>query len=265
MGRFLNRLGRFIQSFAVMIMRPDDLIEYSCQTYHSSGVVDSWTQKDLVDSGLIPIEEVLLKNIPLEKGSLLLLGIGGGREAIALAKKGFSVTGVDIVPDMVKIAQENALKHGVEIEGIVQEISKIDVPANFYDIVWFCSTLYSCVPTRKRRVEMLQRIRNTLKPEGYLSCQFHWNSYEEFPSKVEPVRKIFSYLTLGNLWYEKGDILWGNVEFIHSFSSENTLRSEFEEGGFKVIKINIPEEGIRGSAILRNASTSSSVTHDIKK
>lgn len=264
-GYFLNRLGRFIQSLSVMVMRPDDLVEYSRQTYSKSKVIESWSRKDLVDPGLIDDEKSFLENIPLKTGPLLLLGVGGGREAIHLAKRGFRVTGVDFVPDMLQKAKENAFKHGVKIEGLVQDIYKLNVPSNSYDIVWLCSAMYSCVPTRKRRVEMLKRIRNALKPGGYFLCQFHFDSKAGFSPKVEFFLKIFAYISLGNLWYEKGDMLWGNVEFIHAFPSEDMLRSEFEEGGFQVIKIDVSEGSVRGGAILRSTSTSSSGIKGVKK
>lgn len=33
LGHFLVRLGRFIQSLSIMVMRPDDLVELGRQTY----------------------------------------------------------------------------------------------------------------------------------------------------------------------------------------------------------------------------------------
>jgi SAM-dependent methyltransferase len=250
-SRFLIRLGRFVESLAIQVMRPQDLIEFGAQSYRNPGAVEGWSRRDFVAEGLIPCEKDLLKDIPLKNGNLLLLGMGGGREAIPLAKMGFSVTGVDFVPEMVEQAKRNAREQGIEIEGMVQEISNIEVPANSYDIVWLCSTMYSCVPTRKKRLEMLRRIRCALKSDGYFVCQFHWEPHRGYGSRGAIVRKLFSYLTLGNLTYERGDILWQNVEFIHIFSSEDNLRSEFEEGGFKATKIYLPNDSVRGQAILR--------------
>jgi 2-polyprenyl-3-methyl-5-hydroxy-6-metoxy-1,4-benzoquinol methylase len=250
-ARFLIRLGKFVESLAIQVMKPQDLIKFGCQSYQNPGSVEGWSRRDFVAEGLIPCEKDLLKDIPLKKGSLLLLGMGGGREAIPLAKMGFSVTGVDFVPEMVEKATRNAREQGVEIEGLVQEISEIEISANSYDIVWLCSTMYSCVPTRKKRVEMLRKIRRALKPDGYFVCQFHWEPYRRYGSKSIFIKRLISYLTLGNLAYEKGDILWQNVEFIHIFSSEDNLRSEFEEGGFKAKKIYLPNDSVRGQAILR--------------
>lgn len=142
LGRFLIRLGKFVQSLAVMVMRPDDLVEFGRQMYTRPHNVASWGRPELVYRGLGLNETALLEHLPLKQGRLLLLGVGGGREAIPLAQMGFDVTGVDFVPGMVEKARENAAQRGVRIEGLVQEISKLDVPDGAYDVVWLCAAMY---------------------------------------------------------------------------------------------------------------------------
>jgi 2-polyprenyl-3-methyl-5-hydroxy-6-metoxy-1,4-benzoquinol methylase len=252
-GSFLIRLGGFIQSLALMIMKPNDLVEFSRQTYARERMVENFGRQDLVYPILHLDEQTLLDKLPLKKGRLLLLGVGGGREAIPLALKGFEVTGVDFVSEMVEKAKENAASHGVQIEGLVQEISKIDVPSASYDVVWLSAAMYSCVPTRGRRVEMLQKINNALKPGGYFLCQFRWNTRDGASRIWEFARKIVAFLMLGNLWYEKGDTLSNNIEFIHAFSREAEVRSEFAEGGFKVLHLHIAEETLLGGAVLKKS------------
>jgi len=250
-GRLLIRLGRFIQSLALMVMRPNDLVEFSRQTYAREKMVEDLGREDLTYPGLHLDEQALLERLHLTEGQLLLLGVGGGREAIPLARMGFEVTGVDFVPEMVDKAKENAAQHGMKIEGLVQEISKIDVPAGAYDVAWLSAAMYSCLPTRGRRVEMLQRIGKALKPGGYFICQFRWDTRGGPAHIWELARKVVAFLTLGNLWYEKGDTLSNNIEFIHAFSREDEVRSEFAEGGFELIHLHIAEEILIGGAVLR--------------
>ncbi|HUW09084.1 MAG TPA: class I SAM-dependent methyltransferase [Anaerolineae bacterium] len=53
--------------------------------------------------------------------------------------------------DPVRAAtRANAERHGLHIEGLVQEISQLAVPAARFDVVWLSAAMYSCVPTRKR-------------------------------------------------------------------------------------------------------------------
>ena len=149
-------------------------MEFSRQLYARPEQIEAWSNSDdVLSGGLNPLEKGLLEMIPLENGQILLLGIGGGRGAIPLARLGYEVTGVDFVPGMLKRAQENAAKEGLKIRGLVQEISKLEVPAAAFDLVWHSLPIYSMVPTRKQRLEMLQHIRRTLRPGGYLICFFH--------------------------------------------------------------------------------------------
>ncbi|MCJ7663847.1 MAG: class I SAM-dependent methyltransferase [Desulfobacterales bacterium] len=238
-------------------MRPDDLVEFSRQTYARENMVEDLGSEDLAYPGLHPDEQALLESLHLTEGRLLLLGVGGGREAIPLARMGFEVTGVDFVPEMVEKAKANAARHGVQMEGLVQEISKIDVSAGSYDCAWLSAAMYSCVPTRGRRIEMLQRIGKALMPGGYFICQFRWDTRGGPAHIWELVRKIVAFLTLGNLWYEKGDTLPNNIEFIHAFSQEDEVRSEFAEGGFEVLHLHIAEEILLGGAVLRKTLSNS--------
>jgi SAM-dependent methyltransferase len=250
-ARSLVTAGRFVQSLALMVMRPDDLIEFGRRTYSETEGVDGWTAERLVDSGLMDGERELVDSLPLKQGHLLLLGVGGGREAIPLARMGFRVTGVDFVPAMVRRAEDNARRRGVPLTGVVQEISRIDFPAESFDVIILSAAMYSCVPTRRRRVEMLRRIRLALKPGGFFLCQFHWDPEYKPNPRGEIIRKIIAFLSLGNLEYERGDMLWGSAEFIHAFGSEEEARREFSEGEFELVKLHLPDGTLRGGAVLK--------------
>jgi 2-polyprenyl-3-methyl-5-hydroxy-6-metoxy-1,4-benzoquinol methylase len=117
LARFLLRLGNFIQSLAIMAMRPDDLVEFSRKFYAKATQVQYWSSDKVLAAGLNVLETSLLAKVPLRAGRVLVLNMGGGRDAIALAKLGFEVTGVDSVPEMVQKAQDNAGRHGVQITG----------------------------------------------------------------------------------------------------------------------------------------------------
>jgi ubiquinone/menaquinone biosynthesis C-methylase UbiE len=251
LARFLLKLGAFVQSLPVVVMKPDELIEFSRQTYAQPEDVKSWSENEIVDEGLSSDEEDLLLDVQIKTGNLLLLGVGGGREAIPLAKMGFQVTGVDFVAEMVDRAKVNTSARGVVMNGLVQEISNLDVPADTYNVVWLSRAMYSCVPTRKRRVEMVRRIAHTLMPGGYFLCQFHWDVRSRVSDIGLFLRRMIATCTFGNLEYEEGDMLWGNIEFIHAFRLEDTIRSELEEGGLSVVRIRLDPLSIRGGAICR--------------
>ena len=253
LARFLLQLGDFVQSLAVVVMGPDDLIEFSRQSYDKPQSVEGWAEDDLVDSGLSKDELDLLAAVPDTTGDLLLLGVGGGREAIPLARMGFRVTGVDYVAAMVDRARENAARRGVSIEGLVQEISRLEVQEGAYDVVWLSRAMYSCVPTRARRVEMVRRIARALKPGGFFLCQFHWDPRFRSTGMGLLLRRVVAACTLGNLAHEKGDMLWGNVEFVHAFTSEEAIVAELEEGDLSVVSLQTKQASIRGGAVCRKS------------
>jgi len=250
-ARALIKFGRFAQELAVIVMKPDDLIEFSRVSYSITKEVKAWGAKQWLESGLTTEESELEKKFPIKNGKLFLLGVGGGREAIYFAKKGIDVTGVDFIEDMVKEARKNIKLYGTQAKVMVQEISDLNLSDNYYDFVWISMSLYSAVPTKKKRVKMLRNLWESLKPEGLLYCQFHWNPKKGLSVKAEFAKKLFAILTLGNFRYEKGDMLWGNSEFIHAFTSEEKLRSEFDAGGFEVIHIQFNEDTRRAGAILK--------------
>ncbi|MBW1825074.1 MAG: hypothetical protein JRI87_11020 [Deltaproteobacteria bacterium] len=64
-------LGRLIKSSALMVMRPDDMIEFGRQTYAKAKSIDAWNRQDILRMGLNPEEMTLLEKLPLKKGKLL--------------------------------------------------------------------------------------------------------------------------------------------------------------------------------------------------
>ncbi len=257
LARRLIRLGACIQSLSVVVMKPDDLVEFSRKSYNNPQSIDDWTGDACVDRGLYPEELDLLESVPRKTGNLLLLGVGGGREAIPLRRMGFRVTGVDNVAAMVERAQENAARRGLAIDGLVQEMSTLDVPAETFDVVWISWAMYSCVPTRKRRVQMVKQIARALKPGGLFICTFRWQAQAQPSSwKGLAVRRGIALFTLGNLAYEEGDMLWGNVEFIHEFRSEADVRKELEEGGLDVLRFQAEKINVRGAVCRKSLQSS---------
>ncbi len=250
LGRFFIRLGRFIQSLAIMVMRPDDLVEFSRQDYASQKEISYWSSEELLQRGLNTLELAALERIPVKTGRALVLGVGGGREAIPLHRAGFVVDGLDFVPEMVRQAQENAARQEIHLGGLVQEVSQLDVPPGSYDLIWLTNSMYSSVPTRGRRVAMLRRIRRALKLQGYFYCSFHWEKLKIYPAPLEWIRKLFALLSRGNLSYETGDMLWGTAEFLHAFASKEELEAEFAAGGFDLLQLQAPERGVEAGAVL---------------
>jgi SAM-dependent methyltransferase len=250
-AKIFLKLGRFIQSAAVVVMRPNELVEFSRLHYAKPNAVQGWGDEQFVNSGLNPQEQALLDKTNMHQGQLLLLGLGGGREAIPMAKMGFAVTGVDFIPEMVERAKENAKKNGVEINGLVQEISQLDMPEQSFDLAWLSAAMYSCVPTRKKRLDMLKRIGQTLKPGSCFVLGFLWNPKGLVSRNNSLFKKIVAWSTWGNLHYEDGDTLRFDREFMHAFLRIEDFKSEIIQGGFVLLDIQASDESEFAGAVVR--------------
>lgn len=251
-GRLLVRLGRFIQSLALMVMKPRDLVDFTRSAYSTPESVAGWAEDGLVDAGLAADEASLLENVPVREGELLLLGAGGGREAVPLASMGFRVTGVEIVPELAARAEDNLRRRGQTIKMLVQDMCRLDLPESSFDVAWLTSGgCYSSVPTRRLRLDVLGRIRRSLKPGGYFLCQFLVSDERESRRAAESFRRFLARLTLGNLSYEPGDRLLNGLEFAHYFSGADEIRSELEAGGFRILHLSLPAAGSLGGAVLK--------------
>ncbi len=244
----LRRGGPHLRALALGILKPADLVEIS-RVRNTDGA-DAWSNASLVDVGLHAYEEAYVDAVGRREGRLLLLGVGGGREAIPLAKMGFDVTGTDFVPELVEATQANAAAQGVEFKGLVQELAELDVAPESFEIVWVSTWLYSYVPTRRRRLQTLARIRDALVPGGHCVCQFGFAAGRQAPRARSRAAMIAAWLTLGNLEYEPGDRLTPDDQFVHEFWCEAAARDEFDAAGFTVQEILVREDGAAAAGIL---------------
>jgi len=81
-----------------------DSASYDLYERALAGYYDKMFQNDLFDI------EIYLKNASVLGGEVLELACGSGRVTLALAEKGFRVTGIDLSPDMLGILKEKLAK-----------------------------------------------------------------------------------------------------------------------------------------------------------
>lgn len=103
----------------------------------------------------------------------------------------------------------------------------MDVPPSAFDLAVIFAAMYSPIPTRKRRVNFLKRLKVALKPGGYFLCQYSFEPALKTVAAVEAVKKAVACITLGYLEYEKGDVLSGAGGSLYMFSlqKKNSIRN----------------------------------------
>jgi len=98
-----------------------------------------------------------------EGGSVLEIAPGPGYFCVELAKLGpYRVTGVDLSPDMVRIARENASRAGVSDEFTQGNASNLPFAADSFDFL-VCRAAFK---NFARPVQALHEMHRVLKPGG---------------------------------------------------------------------------------------------------
>lgn len=107
--------------------------------------------------------QAVQKNVPVS-GQILDLGCGAGVVAISLAQAGYRVSGVDIAPKMIAIAQRLAQEQSINVDFRVGFAENLAYPdAHFNALV--ALGLLANVPDDERA---LQEIGRVLQPGGHL-------------------------------------------------------------------------------------------------
>jgi ubiquinone/menaquinone biosynthesis C-methylase UbiE len=203
--------------------------------YGSKKEIEEYTSN--VADGLSLLEKkVILKHA--KRGSVLVVGCGAGRESIALAKKGFRIVGIDIVPKMVLSAKESSKVHGVseKTKFEVADARNLIYDDESYDTVIMVGNMIEHVRGRKNRVMLLRELKRVLKPKGVLIFSTHtriyklryrlyWTFVNGFRAAGRELRGKYKGLELGDRYTKsvsrarsKGKV------FIHIYTYEEALQ-----------------------------------------
>lgn len=165
--------------------------------------------------------------ISLTKKKKVKLGIaldvcsGAGSNSVYLAKKGFSVTGIDISKTATAIAKQRAENAGVlqECAFLSGDVLIMDIPKNTFDFV-FDRGCYHHIPHPKKP-HFARIIADCLKKGGayFLICFSDKNPpWEQNVSKEEIKTNFLPYFRIGRIrdfpTYEKTGRL---IHFYHTY------------------------------------------------
>ena len=105
----------------------------------------------------------------LAPGRALDLACGAGRNAVWLAERGWTVTGVDFSDAALENARRLSAERGVEVEWVQADVRDWTPPAAAYDLV---AILYLQIPADERRV-VHGRAAAAVAPSGTLLVVGH--------------------------------------------------------------------------------------------
>jgi ubiquinone/menaquinone biosynthesis C-methylase UbiE len=119
-------------------------------------------------------EEIIVdKHFVRNKGNVLDIGCGTGRESIALTKLGYKVFGIDISEKEIKIAKEEAQNEKLEINYKLCNGMDLEFDDEYFDysIIW--AQTFGNIYTKKNRIKMLMENKRVLKKDGILCFSTH--------------------------------------------------------------------------------------------
>lgn len=108
--------------------------------------------------------EWIYSQVGKPQAALLDLGCGPGLYSLALAKKGWDITGIDLSQNSIQYAKEEAKKSGTEVIYHVQNYLAIDFD-NEFDAVILIYCDYAVLSPEERKI-LLNQIYKALKPGG---------------------------------------------------------------------------------------------------
>jgi SAM-dependent methyltransferase len=156
LARSLQRVGEFLRTLPVVVLRPQDMLAWSRDAYDRH--TGEYGRDNDVDDGLAPEEAVLWQPVRTDTGRILLLGGGGGREAIFFARQGSHVTAVDFSLPMLELARVSAAERGIAIDLRVGELSQLEAAAAAFDVAWISMFLYSVGSAQRRVFDVRQSV-----------------------------------------------------------------------------------------------------------
>jgi len=179
-------------------------------------------------------------------------GCGMGTYATQLAEKGADVTGIDFSETFIQHAKEVAKQKEMDINYVLQDSLEFETEERF-DLITLLLCDF-CALSPSQRKTMLKKFYKFLKPDGSVLIDVYslnaFNQREEAEtyehSRLDGFWSPENYYCLQNIFkYDEEKVVLDKYTIIEEkrtrimynwlqYFSEDSLRKEFEENGFKV-------------------------------
>ena len=163
----------------------------------------------------------------LDHGDVLDLACGPGRHSIALAKRGFRVTGVDLSAFLLGKARERAHAENVDVEWVQEDMRRFERPESF-DLATSLFSSYGYFEDKDDDLSVLRNIHKSLRAGGTLVMEL---------AGREPLARGFQATTSqqladGRLLVERHQVVddWARIQnhwIVIEDDTATTFRFEF--------------------------------------
>ncbi len=101
-----------------------------------------------------------------EPSHILDIGCGVGRHSLALARRGYQLTGIDISSGMIQVASRAALEEKLPAEFIATDARHFDAENAFDAAICLCEGAFGLLGSQADHLHVLRRIHRALRPSG---------------------------------------------------------------------------------------------------
>jgi len=240
-GRLASQVQFFLYGILPALLSPDELSALT-RTYYNRSYrgLEREFSADAYKWTLDPWEEAVAVKHMASEGTVIVLGAGLGREAIALAQKGHRVLGIDNNHDGLRIAATRAT--GLSVAFVQGDFQRLPIGDRQADYVFLSGIMYSSIPGKHGRQECVRRFRSILQRDGKIALNFlrshEWQTRTH--RTIHRINRWLKKLPGSNQAYQLGDFC-PHGHFMHAFLDEAEIRSELTEAGATILELNWSE------------------------
>jgi 2-polyprenyl-3-methyl-5-hydroxy-6-metoxy-1,4-benzoquinol methylase len=186
--------------------------------------------KEVYTQGTIGECDFIEKEIGYDKATKILdIGCGTGRHSIELARRGYSIVGVDLSESQLKRAKEKASAQNLKIDFQQHDARKLPFSRKFDLAIMLCEGSFPLMETDEMNYQILRNAANALKPGGKLIFTTLNGLFPLFHS----VKEFLASQT------KEGNATYGKNSFdLMTFRDHNTTVFEDDDGNKKELSSN---------------------------
>lgn len=248
LGLTFTRMANLLWELVPAILPPDQLARHVQSRYDAVYTPQSApTKAEMEDDNLEAWEIDVLSRYRINSGRMLAMGTGWGREALAIARRGVRVVGVEWNPVAVREAQRFAKQAGISACFHRADFTALPYADASFDFALLATTMYSAIPGTTGRQAWLSNLGRLLKADGLVILSFERELPP--PSRTRAISKpliaLLQKLPGANRGYRLGDS-YSAEHYMHAFQREEEIRTELTGAGAHIRELN----WVRGYAIV---------------
>lgn len=185
-------------------------------------------EKEVFTQGTTGEVDFIEKEIGFDRRKEVLdIGCGTGRHSIELAKRGYTVTGLDLSESQLKRAREKANESGLNIDFIMDDARYFRLDKKFDLIIMICEGGFALMETDEMNFEILKNAHKSLKGRGKFIFTTLNGLFPLFHS-------VKDFLNAKN----KEDVTEGNTFDLMTFRDFSVLKTTDDSGKEVVLNCN---------------------------